>query len=83
MFLQLSCTLLVRFYYGLFILISIFLILALVGFFVSVKKGKQVQFKIDNSVNENIINPTAYDNKSLQEMVKQNADIKKNEDELL
>ncbi len=70
-------------YYGLFILISIFLILALVGFFVSVKKGKQVQFKIDNSVNENIINPTAYDNKSLQEMVKQNADIKKNEDELL
>ena len=70
-------------YYGLFILISIFLILALVGFFVSVKKGKQVQFKIDNSVNENIINPTAYDNKSLQEMVKQNADIKKNKDELL
>lgn len=70
-------------YYGLFILISIFLILALVGFFVSVKKEKQVQFKIDNSVNENIINPTAYDNKSLQEMVKQNADIKKNEDELL
>mgnify|MGYP004563305393 FL=1 len=70
-------------YYGLFILISIFLILALVGFFVSVKKGKQIQFKIDNSVNENIINPTAYDNKSLQEMVKQNADIKKNEDELL
>lgn len=70
-------------YYGIFILISIFLILALVGFFVSVKKGKQVQFKIDNSVNENIINPTAYDNKSLQEMVKQNADIKKNEDELL
>lgn len=70
-------------YYGLFILISIFLILALVGFFVSVKKGKRVQFKIDNSVNENIINPTAYDNKSLQEMVKQNADIKKNEDELL
>ena len=70
-------------YYGLFILIPIFLILALVGFFVSVKKGKQVQFKIDNSVNENIINPTAYDNKSLQEMVKQNADIKKNEDELL
>lgn len=70
-------------YYGIFILISIFLILALVGFFVSVKKGKQIQFKIDNSVNENIINPTAYDNKSLQEMVKQNADIKKNEDELL
>lgn len=70
-------------YCGIFVLISIFLILALVGFFVSVKKGKQVQFKIDNSVNENIINPTAYDNKSLQEMVKQNADIKKNEDELL
>ncbi|MBD8924001.1 hypothetical protein EGR52_11500 [bacterium] len=70
-------------YCGIFVLISIFLILALVGFFVSVKKGKQIQFKIDNSVNENIINPTAYDNKSLQEMVKQNADIKKNEDELL
>lgn len=70
-------------YYIVFIIISVFLLLALIGFFVSVKKGKQVQFKIDNSVNENIINPTAYDNKSLQEMVKQNADIKKNDNEVL
>ena len=70
-------------YYIVFIIITVFLLFALVGFFVSVKKGKQVQFKIDNSVNENIINPTAYDNKSLQEMVKQNADINKNNNEVL
>ena len=70
-------------YYIVFIIISVFLLLALIGFFVSVKKGKQVQYKIDNSVNENIINPTTYDNKSLQEMVKQNADIKKNDNEVL
>ena len=70
-------------YYIVFIIITVFLLFALVGFFVSVKKGKQVQFKIDNSVNENIINPTTYDNKSLQEMVKQNADINKNNNEVL
>ncbi len=87
--------------YVILIIISVFLIFSLVGFFVKRKKEQQEPFKINNEVNQEIINnnvnPNIINNqnninnpnnvnnninRSLQDMVKENADIKRT-DELL
>ncbi len=68
-------------YYLVFDIISIFLILSLIGFFVSRKKEKEIAFKIDASnisLNASSINNTENKintNMSLQDLVKENKNI--------
>lgn len=72
-------------YYLIFDLIIIFLVFALIGYFVSRKKEKDVKFKLGaNNMNQNINTantmPNQMDtNMSLQDLVKENKNIGNNE----
>ncbi len=69
-------------YYFIFVIITIILINALVGYFVSQKRQKSSPFKIENNQNANIINEglnmNINNNMSLQEIVNENAQYKNN-----
>ncbi len=65
-------------YYLLFDLISLFLILSLIGYFVTRNKEKDVKFKINSNetVNVNIqMQNQMNTNMSLQELVKENKNV--------
>lgn len=72
-------------YYLIFDLIIIFLVFALIGYFVSRKKEKDVKFKLDsNNANQNINTVNTMTNQmdtnmSLQDLVKENKNIGNNE----
>lgn len=63
----------------LFVLITVFLIFALVGFFVDRKRQKGSPFKIksdENIMSNEISNMQITDDFNLQDRIKENADIK-------
>lgn len=72
-------------HYLIFDLITLFLILSLIGYFVSRKKEKDSKFKLDsNSTTQNINNVNTIQNQintnmSLQDLVKENKNIGNNE----
>lgn len=70
-------------YYLIFDLVALFLIFALVGYFVSIKKEKNNKFKIDkNKVEENdfqeSIQSSLNSNVSLQDLVRENNNLGSN-----
>lgn len=74
-------------YYWVFIIISVILIFALIGYFVNKKKNEGTSYKInDNSFNNQELNLNRAEinnNISLQEMVKNNASVTKDETDTL
>lgn len=64
-------------YYFIFIILTVFNLFALVGYFVNIKKSKEPEFKIANENTEN--KEVSVDmNKSLQDIVNEHATIKNN-----
>ncbi len=74
-------------YYWAFIIITVILIFALIGYLVNKKKNEEITYKInDNSFNNQELNLNKTEinnNMSLQEMVKNNASVTKEETDTL